>query len=435
MGMFDWAGDAYNWAKDAVTGGYNAVTGQSSFQAKPYDPAQIQQAQQPWLDGLQQQSQSNVVAPYNEALVREASYNRSGGYSRLSDIGNSIDPNRTQGQLETVAGRYGDDVVRQAASIEGLSDELGRAPSAVDAMVTSKMAEGNTDALARAASTRGANAALQMRETAGANAQANRQLVADAAALKAKETTDRIAARGGLVRDAAGVAATGAATQGNLYGSAGGANLAATQAQAGIQTGVMSGLRDEAALRQDAYTTAAQNAIAQQQNQTQASTAGLTGATQGQSIAAGSVDSANAANAGVQSNNASNSQKTWGGLITGAAGAMFSDIRAKEDIDPIVAMAADPEANDDALEPVNGYSYRYKANVADALGTDRGKRAGVMAQELEQSPAGREVVFDRGGLKALDMPKAVSFSLAANAGLDKRLRLVEQALGRSPRAA
>jgi hypothetical protein len=470
---------------------WNSVTGQTDFKAGPYRGEWMDAHQGEWLGGLQQQAQTNVVSDAQRALAQEAAMNRSGGYGRLGDIGNAIDPSRTQGQLETVAGNVGNSTLRQSGAIEGLATELGNAPSVADATATARMGQLNSDAMARAASTRGANANLQMREAADANASAGRQLAADAAAMKTAEMANRYGQRAGMIGQAAGITQGGAAAQGSLLGAAGQSALAANQAKAGIQSDVMSGMRQEAQLRQNAYTTQGNLGLQQQQNQTQALGTGLTGATQGQGIVAGSRDAANAANAQVQSQNATNKGGSVGGMMAAAGGAlaMLSDVRAKEDIepvgvdgadptaralrryeteqtpasfrdwkiqqyqkpeqgdvkggggllggiisdkrsktdvDPIARMAASEEANRDELDDVKPYSYRYKGGFAERFGQDRKPRVGVMAQDLEKGPAGREVVFEGpGGLKALDTNRAVGYSLAGLAGLDKRMRRLE----------
>jgi hypothetical protein len=92
----------------------------------------------------------------------------------------------------------------------------------------------------------------------------------------------------------------------------------------------------------------------------------------------------------------------------------------------ILDMAYNADANRTALAPMQPYSYRYKPNVAAEIGEDTERRDGIMAQDMEKSPAGASVVMDTPNGKALDMSRAVSFSLAANAGLDKRLSELEQ---------
>lgn len=104
-----------------------------------------------------------------------------------------------------------------------------------------------------------------------------------------------------------------------------------------------------------------------------------------------------------------------GGQV-GAAAALHSDERLKKDVvdgrDEIDAML-------DSLLPK---SYEYKDPKHG-----EGRRVGIMAQDLEQSEAGRRVVYDAPDGKALDVNKAISAALASVARLNERLRKVENA--------
>ena len=93
---------------------------------------------------------------------------------------------------------------------------------------------------------------------------------------------------------------------------------------------------------------------------------------------------------------------------------------------------ASPAGSRRALAPVAPYEYRYKPEFAAATGADTAPRAGIMAQELEQSPnpALRSAVVDTPIGKAIDGKRAVSANLALSAGLDKRLRAIEGAFAR-----
>lgn len=114
----------------------------------------------------------------------------------------------------------------------------------------------------------------------------------------------------------------------------------------------------------------------------------------------------------------------------GSAGAgLMSDARVKQD-----------------LAPVNPYSYTYKpemaASMAEALAAKappderdavrgaayadaRSPRVGVMTQELKRSPRGKKTVMDTPAGQAIEGRRALSFILANQAGLDKRLRRIE----------
>lgn len=89
-----------------------------------------------------------------------------------------------------------------------------------------------------------------------------------------------------------------------------------------------------------------------------------------------------------------------------------------------------PAGSREALAPVHPYEYRYKPQFAAETGNDAAPRAGIMAQEFEQSPnpAIRSAVIDTPMGKAIDGKRALSANLALSAGLDKRLRNIEQGM-------
>ncbi len=134
-------------------------------------------------------------------------------------------------------------------------------------------------------------------------------------------------------------------------------------------------------------------------------------------------------------------QQSGGGLGALIGGAL-SDIRAKEDVDALDSAErralsfrdvdvdypelATPDGNRRGLAPVDPYRYRYTEDAASLMGTDRDMRTGVMAQDLERSPYLRDAVVDTPAGKAIDEERALSGSLAAAAGLDKRLQGQEE---------
>jgi hypothetical protein len=101
-----------------------------------------------------------------------------------------------------------------------------------------------------------------------------------------------------------------------------------------------------------------------------------------------------------------------GGQV-GAALAM-SDERVKEQIED-----ASNEV-DDALEALLPKAYVYK----DAK-HGKGRRVGIMAQDLERSRAGSHVVTEVADGKAIDLSKATSLALASVSRLHHRLRKLE----------
>ncbi len=119
------------------------------------------------------------------------------------------------------------------------------------------------------------------------------------------------------------------------------------------------------------------------------------------------------------------------GMSSAGQGLMMSDARVKED-----------------LAPVNAYSYRYKPEMAATLAEQlaatappdqqdavrgaayadaRAPRQGVMTQELKRSPGGKKLVLDTPAGQAIEGRRALSFVLANQAGLDKRLAKLEGA--------
>lgn len=107
------------------------------------------------------------------------------------------------------------------------------------------------------------------------------------------------------------------------------------------------------------------------------------------------------------------------GPLIGAAGqigaaAAMSDERLKTEIS---------DAHDDIdemLEALRPKRYRYKDEKHGA-----GSRVGIMAQDMERSRAGRDVVRELPDGKALDINAALSAALASSARLHERLRKVE----------
>ena len=100
-----------------------------------------------------------------------------------------------------------------------------------------------------------------------------------------------------------------------------------------------------------------------------------------------------------------------GGTQATAMTAILSDKNAKEDI-----KNSDSETQD-FLDNLQAYEYNYKGKSD--------KNLGVMAQDVEKSNAGKEIVTDLNGYKALDKDKVLSALLASVANLNKRIREIE----------
>jgi hypothetical protein len=104
------------------------------------------------------------------------------------------------------------------------------------------------------------------------------------------------------------------------------------------------------------------------------------------------------------------------GTAAGAAiGNSLSDVRAKKNIgDGAEAVRA-------TIGAAAPYTYDYK-NPKDG----QGRRIGVMAQDLERGPLGKEVVrTGPDGQKVIDGPRGLSLALASSADQEQRLRQLE----------
>jgi hypothetical protein len=113
-----------------------------------------------------------------------------------------------------------------------------------------------------------------------------------------------------------------------------------------------------------------------------------------------------------------NRNQMIGGLMqTGAQiGMMASDERVKTDV------RDGAREVDTMLDFVRAYTGKY----LDPKKHGEGKHAWVMAQDLERSPLGRELVVEaEDGTKMVDVRKAVSAALAASARLNERVRALE----------
>jgi hypothetical protein len=143
---------------------------------------------------------------------------------------------------------------------------------------------------------------------------------------------------------------------------------------------------------------------------------------------------------------------------------MASDFAAKEDIAALEAGQQralsniqvptarypdmSPEQAQAALAPVQPYQYSYRPEAAARMASEqasspgeaamvyqdkRAPRTGIIAQELEQSPAFRPAVVETPAGKAVDRDRATSVNLAATAGLEKRQTQLEDEISRLKR--
>jgi len=119
-------------------------------------------------------------------------------------------------------------------------------------------------------------------------------------------------------------------------------------------------------------------------------------------------------------------QATMGSLI--GAGATYagakSDERVKENIQPADFKKVKSQLNE-LLEKIEPFMYDYKNPKQDG----EGRRLGVMAQDLEKSEMGRDMVQeDNNGTKNIDLNKVASAALAASSELLNRVEQLEKKL-------
>jgi hypothetical protein len=129
-----------------------------------------------------------------------------------------------------------------------------------------------------------------------------------------------------------------------------------------------------------------------------------------------------------------------GGLLSGLGGAlstaatMFSDKKAKKDIkatkgkasEQLKEMSGKTSAEKEFLDKLQAYEYRYKWEDGAQEPTH-----GVMAQDLEKSRLGKQMVIEdkMTGLKKVDFARGFSTLLASQAELNKRLKAIEASKG------
>lgn len=209
-----------------------------------------------------------------------------------------------------------------------------------------------------------------------------------------------------------------------------GANI---QQQAAGQAGIMQAqqqLAAQQALQQQQGMMA--NVAGQQIGQQANATMGLNQAAQGsQANVLNSINAQNQnriqntaqmnqANAGVAQQNAGAQKELFSGALQGAGSAamMLSDEREKKEIH------SGAEDIQQFLDSLSSKSYEYKDS--SQKGASPGKHVGVMAQDLEKSSVGKDMVKESpSGKKMVDYGQGMSSILAAQADLNQRLKALE----------
>jgi len=224
---------------------------------------------------------------------------------------------------------------------------------------------------------------------------------------------------------------------GQLLGQQSGleASLAGSQAQLQQQ----GALANQAMQGQFGLTAAEQALRAQQLNQAaELQRLGLQGQAQM------GMDQSLNQNLGLQAQMDANRQQQIaqgkGGVISGLSGAamtaaILSDKRAKKDIKAtkgeatraLDKMAGSGSKEREMLDKLQAYQYKYKHE-----GKDASPQMGIMAQDLEKSRLGKQMVVqdEVTGLKMVDFGRGFGALLASQAELNKRLKAIEATKGR-----
>lgn len=221
--------------------------------------------------------------------------------------------------------------------------------------------------------------------------------------------------------------------------------LMAGQRGAGANAGMMArqagqagaGVR-QSAIAQAATLQAQQSLAAQQQ---QAALFGQMGAqniaeqqanTQMFSAATGAQNAQNAGqiqnygqmqgiNSTIAQNNANAVNQTTGGILGGAASiaSMFSDENVKKDIKPAGGKIKE------FLDNAGAHEYSYDSSVQGKPGAAPGRHIGPMAQELEKSELGQQMVTNTPQGKMVDFQHSMGTMVASLSELNKRLEALE----------
>jgi hypothetical protein len=329
-------------------------------------------------------------------------------YSGLADQARGTQaPTTNYGQANQDYGQYGQAQQfaygargsQQDALALQRSAAMGQQPSVAQQQLQYGMNRGLAQNMSMAASARGggANLAAANRAAMNSNAQLAGQTNAQAGMLRAQEMQQ---ARDAYMGGASGIRGQDLGQQGAALQARG---QSAQQAQFGTSAELQQrGLNAQTGLgydrlANDVNTTQLQADIARRNNQEQhwAGQSGLDAHSTDRT-----TEATNSAIRGVT------------GIIAG------SDIRVKHDIHP------GDQAAEQAMDQRQAYTYKYND---PKLGKD--PPAGVMAQELERSPAGAAAVIDTPQGKAIDGKQALSLMLAENANLHHRLKALEVATG------
>lgn len=200
------------------------------------------------------------------------------------------------------------------------------------------------------------------------------------------------------------------------------ARLMAQQGAAAQQNAAGQGAANQAAEQLGAMNAAGNIANTQAGNQIGQTNANVA-AQQGQQqtllgTQAQMYGNANTTDASIQVQNSKAQQGIFGGLL-GGAGGILSDENAKTNIH-----SADDKIQQ-FLDSLGAHEYNYKDSVQGEPGTAPGKQVGPMAQELEHSEIGKQMVTNTPEGKGLGVSRSEGVILAALSSINNRLKSFE----------
>lgn len=294
----------------------------------------------------------------------------------------------------------------------------GQGPSAAQAQLQAGSEQNLANALAQAATYRGGNAAAGFRQAAMQRAQITQGTANQAAQLRAQEQLSAQQQLGGVL-------AQGRATDADLATQQAGLTQQTNLANAGFQ---QQGVLQNNANQQQTNLANLGAGVQQQQNiDAQIQALMQTGMTldqarqaaqiQQQQFNAGLLAQQEAARNGIAVQNNASAAQAGGAFISalGTAAIAASDMNVKKNIE---------DGSKDTrsfLEAISPKKYEY---TEDKYG--QGKYLGFLAQDMEKSKMGKEMVMEVGGVKHIDTWKALSAALASLADMHGRVKKLEK---------
>lgn len=354
--------------------------------------------------------------------VARAEAERYGGLAQASD--NRAAPNLSSSPFGAqYANDRGLDQGSRGSQLYGLGQLQGliegRGPSVAQQQQYAGLAQAMQQQAAIAASARGggANLAFAQQQAAQNAANMSGSAIQQNAILRAQEQMGAINNYGGLAQAMRAQDQARAAQSAQLAGQQAAIDMQSRQtndsrnlAYEQMRRGVF---QDQMGARQAGE---AMNAGIYQQNQDRQQRADMAAAEERGRIISGATSAAGAVIGSMVAPGPGTAAGAAVGKVAGDTAAAKSDVRAKKNIgDGATAVRA-------TMREASPYEFDYKNPGRDG----EGRRIGVMAQDLERGPLGKQVVkTGSDGQKVIDGPRGLGLALASSADQEKRLQRLE----------